>query len=167
MKLMSKTWDGKKTFVFIVCALLLFGVWYAFRPEKLFTNVKVNEAAPAGLNGTLTPLYTGRFFSESQKASGRATIFKQQDGSRILKLSDFSTSAQSGLHVLLLAGDAAPGGSLPVGRAKSIDLGTLSVGSQAQAFPIPDTADLATLDTVALYQEQSHLNLGSAHLEEF
>ena len=37
----------KKPVVIAVAAVALFGAWYAFRPEKLFTSEKVNETFPA------------------------------------------------------------------------------------------------------------------------
>ena len=32
-----------------ICLVVLAGLWFAFRPEKLFINKKVNEALPAGI----------------------------------------------------------------------------------------------------------------------
>ena len=39
--------------IFVLTALVLLALWWAFRPEKLFLNHKVNEPPPALL---ITPL---------------------------------------------------------------------------------------------------------------
>ena len=35
----------------LVGTFLLLGLWYAFRPEKLFINHRVDEAAPDSISG--------------------------------------------------------------------------------------------------------------------
>lgn len=46
-----------RVLIVIVAALVLIALWYAFRPEKLFINHKVDEPPPTSLlgPGSLTP----------------------------------------------------------------------------------------------------------------
>src|SRR5216683_7552386 len=81
---------------------VLVGAWWAFRPEKLFINQKVNEAAPAALRSEPEALYTGRLGGKVHQTSGRATIYKTADGKEYLRLSDFTTSNGPDVHVLLV-----------------------------------------------------------------
>jgi Electron transfer DM13 len=152
----------------IVAVVVLFGLWYAFRPEKLFVNQKVNEAAPAQAQGAATPIFTGRFVGEVHKTSGRATIFKQADGTRLLRLTDFSTSNGPQLHVLLVDGqnpDASKDFSLTA--VKNIDLGDLKGNQGDQSYQFPGDVDLQKFNTVTIYCERFHANFGSATLQDF
>jgi len=63
--------------------------WWAFRPEKLFINQKVNEAAPAALSLEPEALYTGKLEGKVHHTSGRATVYKTAEGQEYLRLSDF------------------------------------------------------------------------------
>jgi hypothetical protein len=152
----------------VVVLIVVAGLWYAFRPEKLFINKQVNEAAPAQTQGAATPIYTGRFVGEAHKTSGRATIFKQADGTRSLRLTDFSTSNGPQLHVLLVDGqnpDASKDFSLTA--VKNVDLGDLKGNRGDQSYQFSADVDLQKFNTVTIYCERFHANFGSAILEGF
>jgi hypothetical protein len=167
MTLVSRRPTPKRLVMYAIALLALGGLWYAFRPEKLFTSTQVNEAPPQALQNEPTPIYTGRFVGEVHKTSGRATVLKRADGSRLLKLTDFSTTdAQQG-HVLLLNGQDPNSKEFTLTNAKVIDLGSL-IGTQGdQSYQIPSTADLQSYNTVSIYSESLHANFGTASLEEF
>jgi Electron transfer DM13 len=152
----------------LVAIIVLSGLWYAFRPEKLFINKKVNEAAPALGQSAATPIYTGRFVGEAHKTTGRATVFKQADGTRLLRLTDFSTSNGPQLHVLLVDGqnpDASKDFSLTA--VKNVDLGDLKGNQGDQIYQFAGDIDLQKFNTVTIYCERFHANFGSANLQEF
>jgi hypothetical protein len=152
----------------ILGLLVLAGLWLAFRPEKLFINKTVNEAPLAQAVGQLTPLRTGRFVGEVHKTSGRATVYQQADGRRILRLTDFSTSNGPAVHVLLIDGTSTdPSKNFALAAAKNVDLGDLRGNRGDQDYIVPEHVDLKTLDTVSIYCERSHANFGTAKLEEF
>jgi hypothetical protein len=168
MPLSSKAQTPKRVIGVIVAGLIVVGLWYAFRPEKLFTNHQVNEAAPAQTLGALTPIYTGRFVGGAQKTSGRATIYEHTDGTRLLKLTDFSTSNGLQLHVLLVDGrnpEASKNFSLTA--VKNIDLGDLKGNQGDQSYQLPAEAELQKFNTVTIYCERFHANFGSATLQDF
>ncbi len=71
---------------------VLGGAWWAFRPEKLFINEKVNEAAPFAVGSEAQPVYTGKLEGKIHQTSGRATIYKSADGKHYLRLTDFMTA---------------------------------------------------------------------------
>jgi hypothetical protein len=68
----------------VVAAIVLGALWYLFRPEKLFINQRVNEAAPVAANGQAQPIYTGRLHAKLHDTSGRATVYRQPDGTLTL-----------------------------------------------------------------------------------
>jgi Electron transfer DM13 len=152
----------------VVAIIVLIGLWYAFRPEKLFINKQVNEAAPGQTQGESTPIYTGRFVGEAHETSGRATVFKQADGTRLLRLTDFSTSNGPQLHVLLVDGqnpEASKDFSLTA--VKNVDLGNLKGNQGDQSYQFAGDVDLQKFNTVTIYCERFHANFGSASLQEF
>ena len=158
----------KRTIFGVIGLLILAGLWFAFRPEKLFVNKKVNEAPPAQTAGQLTPLLTGRFVGEVHKTSGRASAYRQADGSRVLRLTDFSTSNGPAVHVLLIDGTSTdPSKDFALAAVKNVDLGDLKGNQGDQDYTIPGDVDLKTFGTVSIYCERFHANFGTAKLEEF
>ena len=152
----------------LVALLVLVGLWYAFRPERLFVNKRVNEAPPAQAAGQLIPLSTGRFTGEVHKTSGRATVYRQADGTRVLRLTDFSTSNGPALHVLLIDGKSPDAGkNFALATIKNVDLGDLKGNQGDQEYRLPNDANLQELSTVSIYCMRFHANFGTAPLEEF
>src|SRR5437879_6265779 len=100
-----KTWT--KVAVPIVAVAVLVA-WYAFRPERLVANRQVDEAMPATQGGSSAqPLESGRFYSILHPTEGTATIYQTRDGTRVLRLTSFSTSNGPDVHVYMVAADDA------------------------------------------------------------
>ncbi len=147
---------------------VLVGAWWAFRPEKLFINQKVNEAAPAALSSEPEALYTGRLEGKVHQTSGRATIYKTAEGKRYLRLSDFTTSNGPDVHVLLVkAEDKALEQEIVKGNLDSVELGSLKGNQGDQNYDLPAAADLNQYQAVAIYCERFHAIFGVAKLEKF
>ena len=152
----------------VVVVIVLIGLWYAFRPEKLFINKQVNEPAPAQTQDASTPIYTGRFVGEAHKTSGRATILKKADGTRLLRLTNFSTSNGPQLHVLLVDGQNPESSKdFSLTAVKNVDLGNLKGNQGDQTYQLSGDVDLQKFNTVTIYCERFHANFGSAALQEF
>jgi hypothetical protein len=157
---------SKKRMVWLgLTVLVLLGLWYAFRPEKLFVNKKVGEPPPASA-ARLTALYTGSFHSDSHEATGRATVYQQADGGRILTLSNFSTSNATGLHVVLGGTDSANGQNLTL-KNNGLDLGELKASQGDQSYTLPADVDFNRFNTVVIYSPGPKLIVGSAALDAF
>jgi hypothetical protein len=147
--------------------VVLFGLWYAFRPEKLFVNKKVNEPPPAELT-SLTPLYTGSFHSDAHETKGRATLYQQSNGSRVLVLSNFSTSNGPVLHVILLDGSSiANAKDFIPSNTNERDLGELKENQGEQSYALPADIDLDRFNTIAIYSSGLHAIFGSTKLDAF
>ena len=159
---------SKKRIVWSAVALVaLFGLWYAFRPEKLFINKKVNEGPPATV-GQLTPLFTGSFQSDTRGTSGRATVYQQPNGGRVLTLSNFSTSNGSALELILLnESGASKGQEIAAGSPTDRNLGELKGNQGEQSYTLPGDVDFNRLNTVAIYSPELHAIFGTAKLEAF
>ena len=155
----------------IVCTVLalvaLLGLWYAFRPEKLFVNKKVAEPPPAALV-QLTPLYTGSFRRAARDTSGRATVYQQPNGNRLLTVSNFSTSTESGLDVILIDGSTiANRQNIVLADANGREIGEIKPRQPEQSYVLPPDVDLDRFNTVAIYSASLHAVFATAKLDAF
>ena len=107
-----------------------FGAWYAFRPERLFINQKVNEQFPTAAAAN-SQLATGEFHSGAHETKGMAAVFQLADGKKTLRLTNFATSNGPDVHVYLVAAQDAKDNDT-VTKAGFVDLGTLkgNIGDQ-------------------------------------
>jgi Electron transfer DM13 len=142
--------------------------WWAFRPEKLFINQKVSEAAPAALSSEPEPLYTGKLEGKIHQTSGRATIYKNKDGKEYLRLSDFTTSNGPDVHVILVrAEDKGLEQEIVKDDLEHVELGRLKGNQGDQNYDLPAALDLNQYQAVAIYCERFHAIFGVARLEKF
>jgi Electron transfer DM13 len=159
---------GKKWILAGIAVLILVAAWWAFRPEKLWVNVKVNEPAPFGSSADLQPVYTGLLAGRAHPTSGRASIYQTLDGKRDLRLTDFTTSNGPDVHVLLAqSSDEKLGQNFVNGELNSVELGRLKANQGDQNYDLPDSADLSRYDAVVIYCERFHAVFGVAKLEKF
>jgi Electron transfer DM13 len=159
---------SRKRMLWLALALIaLFSLWYAFRPEKLFVNKRVSEPLPAALRG-ITPLYTGSFQSNRRETSGRATVYQKPNGTRLLTLSNFSTSKEAVLNVMFVKAISLENGhSFSPDNSNARDLGELKGNQSEQSYALPADLDFDRFNTVAIYSAGLHVVLGTAKLEAF
>jgi hypothetical protein len=159
---------SKRRIVSTALALVvLFGLWYAFRPEKLFVNKRVAEPPPGALR-QLTPLYTGSFHNAARDTSGRATVYQQPNGSRVLTVSNFSTSSAPVLDVILLDGRSlANSENFTPSDINGRDIGEIKASQPQQSYVLPADLDIDRFNTVAIYSTGLHAIFGTAKLDAF
>lgn len=161
--------SSRTKWILAVAAIpVVVGLWWAFRPEKLWVNQKVSEAAPASLASEPEALFTGKLEGKAHETSGRATIYKDSSGKEYLRLSDFATSNGPDVHVLLVrAEDPALQKNIVAGDLDHVELGTLKGNQGDQNYDVPGAADLEKYQAVAIYCERFHAIFGVARLEKF
>jgi hypothetical protein len=156
-----KKWTKVLIPVVVVAALV---AWYAFRPERLVVNRRVDEALPAGQGGlSAKPVESGRFYSILHPTAGTATIFQMGDGTRILRLTSFSTSNGPDVHVYMVAADDAKDAAT-VQQAGFIDLGVLKGNIGDQNYTLRNDLDLAKYRAVSIWCKRFSVNFGAAAL---
>ena len=145
-------------------ALIVAGVagWYAFRPERLFINQKVNEQFPTASAASDT-LVSGQFHSGAHETKGTATVFQLADGKKTLRLTDFATSNGPDVHVYLVAADDAKDNDA-VTKAGFIDVGSLKGNIGDQNYDLPANADLMKYRAVTIWCKRFSVNFGTAPL---
>ena len=136
--------------------------WYAFRPERLFINQKVNEQFPTA-SAANNQLATGQFHSGAHETKGAATVFQLADGKKTLRLTNFATSNGPDVHVYLVAAtDAKDNDS--VTKAGFVDLGSLKGNIGDQNYDLPVNTDLAKYRAVTIWCKRFSVNFGTAPL---
>ena len=157
-----KRWKKLAIPIVVVTA---FVAWYAFRPERLVVNRRVNEAMPAAQSTSLPrPLVSGQFYSILHPTAGTATIYRMGDGTRVLRLTDFSTSNGPDVHVYMVASDDAKDAAT-VRQAGFIDLGVLKGNVGDQNYPLGGDLDLAKYRAVSIWCKRFSVNFGAAALK--
>jgi len=145
-------------------ALIVAGLaaWYAFRPERLFSNHKVNEQFPTA-SAANNQLASGQFHSGAHETKGMATVFQLADGKKTLRLTNFATSNGPDVHVYLVAVPDAKDNET-VTKSESVDLGTLKGNIGDQNYELPANADLAKYRAVTIWCKRFSVNFGTAPL---
>jgi len=160
--------SSKKWFLAGIGVPILVIAWWAFRPEKLWVNVKVNEAAPFSSSAGVQPVYTGLLAGRAHPTSGRASIYQAPGGKRDLRLADFTTSNGPDVHVVLAqSSDASLKQDFVKGQLDDVELGLLKANQGDQNYDLPDSANLNRYDTVVIYCERFHAIFGVAKLDKF
>jgi hypothetical protein len=169
MKAYANSWLSRRTWVLSAIGLpFLVAAWWAFRPEKLWINQRVNESAPFASSTDPQPLYTGRLEGKAHQTSGRATIYSTSDGKAYLRLTDFTTSNGPDVHVVLARGnDKALDQEIVKNNLDTIELGSLKGNQGDQNYDLPAAVDLNSYNAVAIYCERFHAVFGVARLEKF
>ena len=145
-----------------VLAIALFAAWYAFRPERLLVNRRVDEALPASAPSA-PAVESGTFYSILHPTSGTATIYRLADGNRLLRLTNFKTSNGPDVHVYMVAAANAPDAA-SVEHAGFIDLGTIKGNVGNQNYILGGDVDLSKYEAVSIWCKRFSVNFGAAPL---
>lgn len=149
-------------------AVVLAGLWYWFRPEKLFITHWVDEPPPSASSSDPELVYTTKLRTQLHETSGRASVYRQQDGSFLLRLTDFKTSNGPDVHVVLTtADDPALQSKTPGGELHSVEIAALKGNEGDQSYTVPRNTDLDHYNTVAIYCERFHAVFGAGTLQKF
>ena len=165
----TKSWLWRQKWILACIAVPVLGAaWWAFRPEKLWVNVKVNEPPPVGSGADLQPTYTALLVARAHPTSGRASVYQMSDGKRDLRLTNFVTSNGPDVHVVLAQStDDALKQTFIQGQLSSIELGQLKANQGDQNYDLPDSVDLSRYDAVVIYCQRFHAVFGVAKLDKF
>src|SRR4026209_1583213 len=154
---------SKKILVVLAVVLIVGGgAWYAFRPERLFINQKVNEQSPTA-SAASDQLASGQFHSGAHETKGMATVFQLADGKKTLRLTNFATSNGPDVHVYLVAAQDAKDNDT-VTKAEFVDLGSMKGNIGDQNYELPANADLAKYRAVTIWCKRFSVNFGTAPL---
>ena len=109
------------------------------------------------------PVESGRFYSILHPTAGAATIYQIGNGTRILRLTNFSTSNGPDVHVYMVAADDAKDAST-VEKAGFVDLGVIKGNIGDQNYTLGSDFDLAKYRAVSIWCKRFSVNFGAAAL---
>ncbi len=165
-----KRTNSKKNLVVGIVVIAVAIGWYAFRPERLFIDARVNEGFPGATAMAQSPsdsasrvLLSGEFHDGAHKTSGTATIHELAGGKRVLRLTGFETSNGPDVQVYLVAADDARDDAT-VKNAGFIKLGALKGNVGDQNYDLPADVDLNTHRAVTIWCQRFGVNFGTAPL---
>jgi Electron transfer DM13 len=159
---------GRKWIWIAIGLPILIVAWWAFRPEKLWINQRVNEPAPFASRSAAQPIFTGRLEAKAHPTSGRATVYESPDGERYLRLTDFTTSNGPDVHVVLArAKDPALDQEIVKGNLDYVELGKLKGNQGDQNYDLPASVDLQKYNAIVIYCERFNAVFGVAREESF
>jgi Electron transfer DM13 len=148
----------------LALAVVLLVAWYAFRPERLFVNKRVQEAMPAAPGSSkIEAIESGIFYGVAHPTEGTATIYRMGDGGLLLRFTSFTTSNGPNVHVYLVAADE-PKDSETVQRAAFIDLGPIKGNIGDQNYVLGSDVDLSKYRAVSIWCQRFRVNFGAASL---
>ena len=153
---------SRRIMVVLAVAIVAIVGWYAFRPERLVIDQKVNEQFPTA-SAASNKLASGQFHSGAHETKGTATVFQLADGKKTLRLTDFATSNGPDVHVYLVASDDAKDNDA-VTKAGFVDIGSLKGNIGDQNYDLPADADLTKYRAVTIWCKRFSVNFGTAPL---
>lgn len=119
-------------------------------------------------DGKAKTLETGTFHGKVHSTSGRATVYQEENGKLVLRLTNFKTSNGPDVHVILIAvKDADDDANFLKSGVERVELGSLKGNEGDQNYDIPSGTDLSKFQTVSIYCERFNANFGAAPLERF
>jgi Electron transfer DM13 len=145
--------------------------------SPLFINVQVDEAlpgassAPASTSSTATSsatpslaaLVSGAFYNvEHDGVAGKATLYKQADGSTVLRLTDFKVLNGPDLYVYASSVTKPDKGN--INDANSVNLGKLKGNVGDQNYVIPAGTPPEKLKSIVIWCKTFGVNFASASL---
>ena len=155
----TKKWT---VFVPVIIVVLVVG-WYWFRPERLVANRGVDEVFPVINDSHTQILESSTFHSGTHPTEGTATIYLIENGSRVLRVTNFKTSNGPDVHIYMVAAEDS-GDNASVERAPFVDLGVIKGNIGDQNYSLGSDLDLAKYRTVSVWCKRFSKNFGAAPL---
>ena len=174
----------RKSMYVSVAVVAVAVLWYLFRPDALVVSKTVDEPLPGAEHAmsvmedssstvpqsamvTREPvrLTSGRFHKNAHATTGLATIYRLEDGRRVLRFTGFATSNGPDVRVYLVAaGDVQD--EAAVKKAAFVDLGALKGNIGDQNYDVPTGLDLSRYRAVSIWCRRFSVNFVAAPLAE-
>ncbi|QDQ09499.1 DM13 domain-containing protein [Streptomyces spectabilis] len=164
---------GRPWFITVlVTGVVLVGAGlYWFQPWKLWVDETVRDPLPvteAGGGAQAPPkdLARGKLISHEHATSGSVRILRLADGTRVLRLTDLSTSNGPALKVWLTDAEVKPGkdGWHVFDDGRHVSLGALKGNKGDQNYTLPAGLDLNRYRSVTIWCDRFDVSFGATEL---
>jgi hypothetical protein len=159
----------RRGIIIAAVTVVVFVLWYLFRPELLFIDKHVDEAFPVANSGSpgTSPgriVAQGTLHAAAHETKGTAAIYEMPNGNHLLRLTSFVTSNGPDVHVVLgKAADASDNATVKDGGY--VDLGSLKGNIGDQNYEIPTDVNLSAYHSVTIWCKRFSVNFGTAPLQ--
>jgi hypothetical protein len=124
----------------------------------------VSLAIPALTSAAPAALESGSLTAGVHDTAGTVTIYKLDNGDRVLRLTDFHTSNGPDVHIYLTSAEKVNSNGDVTG-GKYLDLGNLKGNVGDQNYVIPHDVDLNEFHSVSVWCARFHVSFGAAQLK--
>lgn len=138
----------------IAAVPILVAGWFAFRPEKLFIDEKVHEAAAQDAK----TIRAATFASYAHETTGTASLV-QAGGKSFVRLTNFKTSNGPDVHLYLVKGEDPKATEMGF-----LDLGNLKGNVGDQNYEVPNGTNLSEYGAVAVWCKRFDVGFGGASI---
>ena len=149
----------------VILTAVLGGIaWYLLSP--LFIDRRVDEATPTDAGAALVAVRRGSFgeIDAIHKGEGQATLYRQPDGTTVLRLESFKVTNGPDLYVYL-SGHPAPRTSAQVHEGPGYEVAVLKGNVGDQNYELPASLDLASVSSVVIYCKRFTTVFSTAELQ--
>jgi hypothetical protein len=120
--------------------------------------------APALASAAPAALESGSLVSGAHGTAGTVTIYKLDNGQRVLRLTDFHTSNGPDVHIYLTSAEKVTSNGDVTG-GKYLDLGIIKGNIGNQNYDVPSDVNLGDYHSVSVWCARFHVNFGAAQLK--
>lgn len=120
-------------------------------PTAQPTDVQPQSTSETTTTNTEQPLLKGSFYNLVHLSSGEAVVYQLADGSRVLRLQNFSVDNGPDLYVYLVPIDPVPSTSGGAEIAGFYNIGRLIGNVGDQNYEIPNDVDLSQYKSVVIW----------------
>ena len=124
----------------------------------------ISLAVPAIASAAPAALESGSLVAGVHDTAGTVTIYKLDNGDRVLRLTNFHTSNGPDVHIYLTSVENVHSNG-DVISGKYLDLGTLKGNIGDQNYAIPQDVDLSAFHSVSVWCARFRVNFGAAQLK--
>ncbi len=160
-----------RNLVIVIVLIMIFVLWYLFRPERIFISKTVDEEFPGTTAVETTQseneprlLYNGSFHGVAHETKGAASIYQLPDGKQVLRFTEFETSNGPDVQVYLVAAEDANDNDT-VKNAGFIHLAALKGNVGDQNYDLPSDIDYNKYKAVTIWCRRFGVNFGTAPLK--
>jgi hypothetical protein len=121
-------------------------------------------ALPAIASAAPTALESGNLVAGAHDTAGIVTVYKLDNGDRVLRLTNFHTSNGPDVHIYLTSAEKVNANGDVTG-GKYLDLGSLKGNIGDQNYTIPSNVDLADYHSASVWCARFLVNFGAAQLK--
>jgi hypothetical protein len=129
-----------------------------------FGTAPLSSSTAGAVKREPTTLVAGSFHKGAHETRGTAAILQLDNGSRVLRLTDFATSNGPDVRVYLVATNDAVD-SETVNNTEHIEVGKLKGNVGDQNYELPDDVDLNKYRAVTIWCARFGVNFGTAPLK--